>query len=194
MLGGRETERKPMSSSTGKWHVGTLAALATMLTAPVAAQDKAEDKYLDSLRTCQAITDNAERLACFDKAVGTIVAASDSDDLRIVDREEVRETRRKLFGFSLPDLGIFGRSKGADRDAPEEEGLDVLQTTITSVRPTGTGYILTTAEGAKWQIDNVPRRLLSPKPGQSLEIRSAALSAYFLRINGQGGVKGRRVE
>ena len=58
------------------------------------------------------VADNAERLACFDKAVGTIVAASDSDDLRIVDREEVRETRRKLFGFALPDLGIFGRRDG----------------------------------------------------------------------------------
>lgn len=182
-----------MSSRTEKWHVGALAAVAAMLAAPASAQDRAEDKYLDSLRTCQAITDNAERLACFDKAVGTIVAASDSDDLRIVDREEVRETRRKLFGFSLPDLGIFGRRDGQGDDAKEDE-LEVLQTTITSVRPTGDGYILTTAEGAKWQIDNVPRRLLSPKVGQSLEIRNAALSAYFLRINGQGGVKGRRIE
>ena len=128
-----------------------------------------------------------------DKAVGTIVAASDSDGLRIVDREEVRETRRKLFGFALPDLGIFGRRDGEGHDAREDE-LEVLQTTITSVRGTGDGYILTTAEGAKWQIDSVPRRLLTPKAGQSLEIRNAALSAYFLRINGQGGVKGRRIE
>lgn len=182
-----------MSSKRGKWHVGTLAAVAAMLTSPAFAQDKAQDKYLDSLRKCQALTDNAERLDCFDKAVSTIIAASDSDDLRIVDREEVRDTRRKLFGFSLPDLGIFGRREGRGEDAKEDE-LEVLQTTITSVRPTGTGYVLTTAEGAKWQIDNVPRRLLSPKPGQSLEIRNAALSAYFLRINGQGGVKGRRIE
>ena len=107
-----------MSSTTGKWHVGTLAALAAMLTTPASAQDRAEDKYLDSLRTCQAITDNAERLACFDKAVGTIVAASDSDDLRIVDREEVRQTRRKLFGFALPDLGIFGGK--SDKEDPEQ--------------------------------------------------------------------------
>lgn len=182
-----------MSSTTGKWYIAALAAVATMLAAPAAAQDRAEDKYLDSLRTCQGITDNAERLACFDKAVGTIVAASDSDDLRIVDREEVRETRRKLFGFSLPDLGIFGRRDGKGDEAKEDE-LDVLQTTIASVRPTGNGYVLTTAEGAKWQIDSVPRRLLSPKVGQSLEIRNAALSSYFLRINGQGGVKGRRIE
>lgn len=182
-----------MTWKLGKWHISSVAACAALLAVPATAQDKAEDKYLDSLRTCQAIADNAERLACFDKAVGTIVAASDSDDLRIVDREEVRETRRKLFGFALPDLGIFGRRDGEQDNANEDE-LDVLQTTIASVRPTGTGYILTTAEGAKWQIDNVPRRLLSPKVGQSLEIRTAALSAYFLRINGQGGVKGRRVE
>ena len=38
--------------------------------------------------------------------------------------------------------------EGQADDAKEDE-LEVLQTTITSVRPTDTGYILTTAEGAK---------------------------------------------
>ena len=176
------------------WQFSAAAAAITLVATSAAAQDTSDDKYLDSLRSCQTITDNAERLACFDRAVGTIIAASENDDLRIVDREEVRETRRKLFGFSLPDLGIFGKRDRNGDGAAEEDEFDSLTTTITSVRPTGSGYVLTTAEGAKWQIDNPPRRLLTPKAGQSLEIRSAALSAFFLRINGQGGVKGRRIE
>lgn len=176
------------------WQILTVAATGMVLAPPLSAQDTTEDKYLDSLRKCQAISEDAARLACFDGAVGTIIAASDSDDLRIVDREEVRETRRKLFGFSLPDLGIFGRrDRDGDTNAQDDE-FDSLETTIASVSPTGSGYVLTTAEGAKWQIDNVPRRLMTPRVGQSLEIRSGALSAYFLRINGQGGVKGRRIQ
>jgi len=119
-----------------------------------------------------------------------MLAASDQGELRVVDREEVRQTRRKLFGFSLPDFGIFG---GGDRDAAEEK-VESLETTIAKVRASDYGgWVLVTAEGAVWQIDNAPRRLMTPKVGQPLEIRSGALSSYFLRINGQPGVKGRRV-
>lgn len=150
-----------------------------------------DSAYLAALRACQAETVDAARLACFDRAVTTLVAASDTGELRVVDREAVRETRRKLFGFSLPDFGIFGE-KGDQRD--EEAQPEILLTTIERVRPSDRGgWVVVTKEGAVWQLDNVPARLLSPKVGQPLEIRAGALSAYFLRINGQPGVKGRRI-
>jgi hypothetical protein len=170
-----------------------LAAAAAALPAPTAAADKddrgRDSAYVEALKNCQVQTDDAARLACFDKAVATLVAANDQGDLRVVDREAVRKTRRSLFGFSLPDFGIFG-----GRDADEAEEPEVLQTTIAKVRASdNAGWVIVTAEGAVWQVDNVPARLLSPKVGQSLEIRSAALSSYFLRINGQPGVRGRRI-
>ena len=113
--------------------------------------------------------------------------------MRVVDREEVRQTRRKLFGFSLPDLGIFGGKD--DKDDPKQaEEFTTLQTTIAGVRTINGKYVLTTAEGAQWQLDEMPARLMKPKVGQPLEIKAGALSSYFLRINGQGGVKGRRVQ
>jgi hypothetical protein len=35
---------------------------------------------------------------------------------------------------------------------------------------------------------------MTPKAGQKIEIKKGALSSYFLRINGQPGVKGKRVQ
>lgn len=171
-----------------------IAAMAIVLvTAPLAAKDdKAESAYVAALRACQGKTDAAERLACFDTAVASIVAASAEGDVRVVDREEVRETRRKLFGFALPDLGIFG-GKSDKEDPDQAEEFTTLQTTIAAVKGTDRAIIIVTAEGAEWQLSEVPARLLRPRVGQPVEIRAAALSSYFLRINGQQGVKGRRV-
>lgn len=174
-------------------NMAILCAALVGFTGTANAQDNPQDRYIASLKQCQGIAAESERLKCFDQAVGSIVSASDSQDLQIVDREQVRQTRRKLFGFSLPDLGIFGRKDNGD-EAAEQDDFASLETTIAGVSAIRGGYLLTTAEGAKWQIDNVPRRLMTPRVGQSLEIRSAALSAYFLRINGQGGVKGKRVQ
>jgi hypothetical protein len=170
------------------------AMLAAMAAAPLAAaDDKPESAYIKSLRDCQAKADPAERLACYDSAVAAMVSASNEGEVRVVDREEVRQTRRKLFGFALPDLGIFG-GKGDKEDPAQAEELSTLQTTITGVRAAGGKYIVTTQEGAQWQIDEMPARLMKPRIGQPLEIKAGALGSYFLRINGQGGVKGRRVQ
>lgn len=172
---------------------GAIAAGFLLLAVPATAQDAgAESSYVTALRACQPKTDAAERLACYDAAVASIVAASSEGEVRVVDREEVRQTRRKLFGFALPDLGIFGKSDKAEAEQAEE--FVALETTITGVRASRGTYILITEEGAEWQLDELPARLMRPKPGQSLEIRSGALSSYFLRIDGQKGVKGRRVK
>lgn len=170
------------------------AALVALAGTPLAAQDsKAESSYIKGLRDCQAKTDPAERLACYDNAVAAVVDATSEGELRVVDREEVRQTRRKLFGFSLPDFGIFsGRDDKGDPEQAEE--FTSLQTTISGVRTASGKYVLVTAEGAQWQLDEMPARLMRPKVGQPLEIKEGALGSYFLRINEQKGVKGRRVQ
>ena len=166
------------------------AGFLTISAVQASAQDDTgagSDEYLDSLRQCQAITVDAERLACFDSAVGTMVAANDAGDLQVVDREDVRETRRSLFGFSLPDIGLFG-----GEDDEEEE---LFTTTITRVRYSSARRAqFTTAEGAVWEMKNIPRRLRRIEPGDSVEFKEASLGYFFVRIDGQMGVKGRRIQ
>lgn len=168
------------------------AVVIALFPVPALAQDNTTPSPLAPLKACQTEIDTAARLACYDRVVNELLAASSAGDLQIIDREEVRKTRRGLFGFTLPDFGIFGR-RDNERDR-EGEAFDVLNTTISRVSGShNTGYLITTAEGAVWQLDEIPKRLLSPKPGQPIEITKGALSAYYLRINQQVGVKGRRI-
>ncbi len=153
----------------------------------VAAQASTQDHFA-ALRACQNQTDPAARLACYDTAAKDIVSAADAGALRVVDKEEIQRTRRGLFGFSLPDLGLFGGGS----DAPD---MDMLETTITSVRYTGgDSFVFRTNEGATWQVTNVPSRLREARSGDAVVFKRAAMGSYFIRIDGQMGVKGKRID
>lgn len=142
---------------------------------------------LADLQSCRAIAAPDDRLACFDRASATLFAARDSGELRVVDREEVQETRRGLFGFTLPKLGVFGSG--------DDEQLDMLESTITGVSRYGrNGYRIRIEEGSVWQIESAPSRLRTPKPGDEIVLKKASLNSFFIRIAGQIGVKGKRVE
>ena len=156
---------------------------------PPADDPTARADIVGELKTCQRLPDDSERLACFDRTVSTLVAANEAGDVRLVDREDVRRTRRQLFGFSVPDIDIL---KGDEKD---REATDTLTTTITNVRyrPRGRAEF-TTAEGARWEIFKVPTRLADIEPGDKVEFKKAAMGTFFIRINGQMGVKGKRVE
>lgn len=155
------------------------------IACPAAGQDQtAQDRYLDELRACQAIESDPARLACFDKSVGSIVSATQSGELQVVEKEQLEKTRRGMFGFTLPKLGLFSG----------KDDLELLQSTITGVKGTRGGWIITIEEGSVWQMNNVPSRLNAPQVGDPVEFKKAALGSYFIRIDGQIGVKGRRIE
>jgi len=169
----------------------SVAALALgACTAPLHAQDGntgSADKRIETLRQCRAIAEPGARLACYDAAGAELVAAADRGELRIMDKEAVQKTKRRLFGFALPDLGLFG-----DDDEPE---MDMLETTITTVQNLGrSDWAFSTPEGGIWRIDNAPFSFRDPKPGDKVVFKRAALGSYFIRINDRLGVKGRRVE
>ncbi len=166
------------------------AASSMMLPAAALAADdngRATD-HLAALRACKDQADPALRLACYDAAAVEVIEEIDKGQLKIVDQAEIRRTRRGLFGFSLPDLGLFG---GGD-DAPD---MDMLETTITSVRYTGDdAFLFKTKEGATWQVNNAPSRLREVRVGNPVVFKKAAMGSYFIRIDGQMGVKGKRVQ
>lgn len=167
----------------------SVVALGLMLAgSPLAAQEAGnEADYLKDLRDCRAIATAEDRLACFDREVGEILAATDSGEVQVVDREAIRETRRGLFGFSLPKLGVFGSN--------DDEELDLMETEITGVRRLrGDAYIIKVAAGSTWQINDAPMRLRPPRVGDPVVLKKASLGSYFIRIDGQLGVKGRRIE
>lgn len=194
----RPTRSAGAAGAAGALRTGLLAGAIAL--AGTAAQALAQDgpgprgntereDVLAQLKTCQSIEDDSQRLACFDAQVAGLVAANEAGDVRLVDREDVRRTRRQLFGFSVPDVGIL---QGDGKDA---EAGDTLTTTITSVRYGPRRRIeFTTSEGARWRISRAPRRLRTIEAGDSVEFKKASLGTFFIRIDGQMGVKGKRVE
>ncbi|MCR2834849.1 hypothetical protein [Parerythrobacter lacustris] len=160
--------------------------------APAIGQDDAAAppavNYLENLKQCQAIEADADRLACYDQAVGRVVTASEEGEVRLVDREDVQKTRRRLFGFTIPDLGIFG--------GDDEGDMAMLESTVKRVvsirRDT---IVFEIEEGSIWQIDDAPPRVLRRlDSGTPVVFKKAALGSYFIRVDGQTGVKGKRIQ
>lgn len=141
---------------------------------------------LDQLKACRTIADPADRLACYDREVGSVLDRTEQGSLQVVDQKEVENARRRLFGLNIPKLKILG----GDR-----EEMESLVTTITSVRQINREtWTFITEEGSVWRITDAPMRFNGPKPGQSVEFKRAAMGTFFIRVNGQMGVKGTRVE
>ncbi len=148
----------------------------------------AQARNLGAIEACRAIGADTARLACFDAAA--LIAASRSGELSVVNRADMRTARRSLFGFALPKLPFFAGDKSAD------EVPDTLDSTIVSAQSIAYGrYRMQIAAGdAVWETTDSPLNLSPPRSGEKIVIKKSALGSYFLRINGQVGVKGRRIK
>jgi len=166
--------------------IGSLVLLG--ITTPAAAKDKApppRPAQIEELYGCRDIADAAARLACFDREVGELQAADASHEISFADKETVKKTRRGLFGFDLPDLGLFG--------GDDTEKVKSVETTVTSASVTNDGgYRIAMADGSVWvQIDN-KRMPLAPRAGQKIEIKTASFGTYFLSLEGRPSIRVRR--
>jgi len=165
-------------------------AVLAAVAAPAAAQPPEQERpaALTRLVECRAVQAEAERLACYDREVAAFEAAEQSRELVVMDRQQVRRTRRTLFGLVLPNLDLFG-----DDNEDEEEGVSELETTLRSAAEDPNGkWILVLEDGARWrQIDS---RTLSrdPRGGQTIRIRRAAMGSYLANIDGQIAIRVRR--
>lgn len=180
--------------------IGTLLAGSALLCAGTAAAQQPENNarprapQLQAVYDCRALTDPAARLACFDQQVAALEAAEAARDVTVIDREEVRRTRRGLFGFSLGDLGsIFG---GGDEDEDDERAAaDRVEQIAAVIREVGRDrsgkLILVLDNGQRWvQTDSGGGR--QPRPGQNVVISRASLGGFIASVEGRAGFRVRR--
>ncbi len=171
----------------------TLAAAAGV---PAAAQDGRGEARADglagALAACRAIGGNAERLACFDKAAAALLSAKDDGQVVILDREGMRRAKRRVFGFQLPRLGLFG--DGRDDEGKGEPEVKEIDSTITRVVAAGGGtYILGLADGSTWQTTE-GRTNFVPRRDEAVKIEVGILGSYNLKVAGSNrSVKAKRV-
>jgi hypothetical protein len=173
-----------------------LGILFVAVVAPSAAQSAPQpaspppSRHLAAIEACRTIGADAARLACFDREAAALLTASRSGELSVVNRADMRTARRSLFGFALPKLPFFVGDKSAD------EVPDTLDSTVVSAQAIANDrYRIRIAAGdAVWETTEAPMNLSAPRAGQKIVISKGALGSYFLRINGQIGVKGRRIK
>ncbi|HWH17929.1 MAG TPA: hypothetical protein VNT77_06275 [Allosphingosinicella sp.] len=133
---------------------------------------------------CRAIADESERLACYDREVAALDAAEARREVVMVDRQQLRETRRTLFGLTLPNLSVFGD------DNEDEEGVSQIEAKIRSAAQTPVGkWILTLDNGTRWVQTDSRNLAIYPQPGHAIKIRKAALGSYLANIAGQTAIR-----
>ena len=170
----------------------SIVAVALLgVAAPSATQAKpaASSPLVEALDRCRNIADAAPRLTCFDRAAGDLVAATNSGNSLFIDRAQMRQVRRSMFGFTMPKLPFFA----GDRSAEEQQS--ELETTVKASRAVGHGrYVVRIAEGsALWETTETYGSMLPPRAGQKVLIRRGALGSYLLRFEGERWIKGKRV-
>lgn len=165
------------------------ALLALLIAVPAAAQENSSERpqALTRVLDCRAQQSPQERLACYDREVAALQQAEESRQLVVMDRQQVRRTRRTLFGLALPNLGLFGD------DNDDQEGVSEIQSTLRGAVQNPYGkWILTLEDGARWiQLDG---REFSrePRAGHAIRIRRAAMGSYLANIDNQIAIRVRR--
>ena len=164
----------------------SLGAAAASAQRPRAARERPE--VLSRVVQCRTIASAEERLACFDREVAAMDAAASSGELVAMDRQQVRRTRRSLFGVAVPDLGIFGDDNEDDEEASR------IESTVRSASMNADGkWIVTIEDGARWMQIDTRGLNFPPRAGQPIRIRRAALGSYLANINNQVAIRVRRI-
>lgn len=184
--------RAALLAAVALFAAGAAAAQTTVRTRPPETMASAAQnaQQLQAVIDCRRQTDSAARLACYDAAVQRLEQAEAAGEVVVVDRAQVREARRQIFGFSVPALDLFGRG-GAN--APAAERVDQLEGVVESSSIGRDGKrVIRLQGGAVWrQFGNEEVRV---RRGDPVLITRGLIGSYFMRVGSQPGVRVSRVQ
>jgi hypothetical protein len=191
---GASGDRLGRERAAGTWglmskYLIAAAGMALVLCGTADARkpvDTAVPAQIQRLLGCRSVTDNAARLACFDRETQTVAGAFSGGDLVALDREKVRSTKRTLFGFHVPSLGsVFG---GGEDEIKQVEGVIAGVSTNRDG-----GYVFHLQDGARWSQTDSRSIALEPQRGDKVLIKRGAMGTYFLSVDRQPGVRVERL-
>jgi hypothetical protein len=163
-----------------------LSVGAVSASAAAAKQPAATAPAVQAVLACRSLTDDTQRLACFDRATAAMGDAEAKGDLLTLDREQRRTVRRQAFGLPLPALDLFNKG-----EKPEE--VDRLTATVAAASQNPYGkWVIRLDDGAVWrQIDdNEPVK--EPRKGSTIVIKKGVLGSFFIDIDGEAGFRAHR--
>ncbi len=143
-------------------------------------------QVLDAFGDCRRIADDRERLACFDRAADRL--ARDRAGLVVLDREDMKRTRRSLFGMALPNIRIFGRS---DDDVPK---ITEIKAKVASAQRLQHGfYRIRLDDESVWEtVEGAP--YLDPAAGDAINIKAGTLGSFRANVRKERPVRIKRLQ
>lgn len=165
-----------------------LAGLIFAISTPAQAQvtPGARPESMDRLVACRQIAGAEARLACYDAAVAQFDTAQRQGDVVVVDRAQVSQARRQLFGFQLPAVTLFDQGQ-------QPEQVEAIETTLVRAGQSGEGrWVFTLADGGVWRQVDTERVNFRNRPGEPVRIRRAALGSYLMTVGNSRAVRVRR--
>lgn len=171
-----------MSVISGLAAATAMAIALSGQTAPV--QERAG--MLARLMDCRAIADSGARLACFDANASALDSAERQGEVVVMDRSQIAETRREMFGFTAPSLPrLFGPAGGAE--------IDAIETTLESAnRGPDDRWTFRLADGGVWRQIDTSNVYIPNRAGRPVRVRRAAMGSFFLTVGDSPAVRVRR--
>ena len=135
-----------------------------------------QDVSTGDVYACTSVADDADRLACYDAAVGRLQEAEAAGDVTTVTRKEVEQVREDSFGFSIPSLPSLMIGKSDDNSLKE------VVLPVKAVRGTRGNLVITLENGQVWrQIDS---KALRNNDQTEAQIYEAALGSFKMKLDG----------
>jgi hypothetical protein len=164
----------------------TAVAVAALAPTALAQTPAATPQALTDVYACAQVQDDAQRLQCYDGAVGRLRQAETQGQVVAVDRAQAQELERDSFGFHLPSLSrLVPNLEGGDRE------IDDVQMTVTRIRVSPHGYHTWEMENGQIWEQIEPEAARNVRVGDTVTIERAALGSFRL-ISSRGGA-GHRV-
>jgi len=147
----------------------------------------------DAIYACAEITDDAQRLACYDDTVGRFEAAEIAGEVTTISKSEVKELSKESFGFSLPSLPRIMRPKSGDG---ELAALNKIELAVSSIERTRNNKILVTLEnGQVWLQTDGKRIQFSKRLGvDAAVVQRAALGSFKMKLDDGTAFRVKRLE
>lgn len=166
--------------------------LPIMLMMTVLPEKQPAQPLIESLRSCRAIAQDDQRVACYDRAADALLRAERDKDIVVMDRAQVQKAKRSLFGFSLPSIKLFGNDEDRDGQSGGDGALKQLTATLRSSTTLTGGLVrFMLDDGGVWE--TTEQVMLPLRTGDLVTIKAGALGSYIATAPGRRSVKVRRV-
>lgn len=166
---------------------GLVAATGSAFAAEPAPKQPDLPPLYSAVLGCLTVPDRDARLACFEDAATKLKAATERRDIVVVDKNQIKKTKRTLFGLPLPRIDILGGDEGQE-EVKQVDGI------VASAHRDGDGrWVVSLQDGAVWQqIDDRPVAR-APRAGFTVRIERATMGTFMMSVQNQPGIRVKRL-